>query len=136
MKKFAFVLMVGVLVLGVGVAYAAVGPITRMGVEYSGAANPGECDLGADDVHPTELRVDCSPRTGATAGARVRYRFLSNVGAVRDHAVVSADIHQIRGATCTTEWMVPEAKSSARTLRVSVPLGSYCHIRSVTWSQP
>ena len=136
MKRSVFVLMVGVLVLGVGVAYAAVGPITRVGVEYSGYANPGGCVLGADDIHPTELQVDCSPRTGATAGARVRYRFLSNVGAIRDHAVVTADIHQIRGAACDTEWMVPEAKTHARTLRVTVPLGSYCHIRSVTWSQP
>ena len=131
MKKW-FVATVLLLTMLAGTAFAAVGNITRLGVEYNGAANPGGCDVGPDDVHPTELRVDCSARTDATAAARIRYRFLKDVGVVRAPATVSADIHQIRGAECTVSWRGP-----VRTLRVVVPLGSYCHIRTATLvSQP
>lgn len=131
MKK-AFIATVILLTALAGTAFAAVGPITRLGTAHNGIANPGACDVGADDVHPTELRVDCSQRTGATAGARVRFRFLKNVGVVVGPATVSADLHQIRGKDCTYSWRGP-----VRTLRVDVPLGSYCHIRSATLvSQP
>ena len=131
MKKW-FVATVILLTVMAGTAFAAVGPITRLGTDYNGAANPGACDVGADDVHPTELRVDCSNRTGATTGARIRYRFLKDVGVLVGPATVSADIHQIRGKACEFSWRGP-----VRTLRVDVPLGGYCHIRSATLvSQP
>lgn len=131
MKK-AFLATVFLLTLLAGTAYAAVGPLTKLGIDYDGLANPGGCVVGADDLHPTELRVDCSARTGATKGARVRFRFLKDVGVVVGPATVSADLHQIRGAECTYGWQGP-----VRTLRVKVPHGSYCHIRSATLvSQP
>ena len=131
MKK-GFIATVILLTVMVGTAFASVGPITKLGTDYDGAANPGGCVVGADDVHPTELRVDCSARTGSTAGARIRYRFLKDVGVVVGPATVSADIHQIRGTACEFSWRGP-----VRTLRVDVPLGSYCHIRSATLvSQP
>jgi hypothetical protein len=131
MKK-AFVATVFLLTVLAGTAYAAVGPIMRLGIEHDGIANPGGCDVGADDVHPTELRVDCSGRTGATKGARVRFRFLKDVGVLVGPATVSADLHQIRDSACSYSWRGP-----VRTLRVIVPFGSYCHIRSATLvSQP
>ncbi len=127
-----FIATVVLLTALAGTAFAAAGPITRLGVEHNGVANPGGCDVGADDVHPTELRVDCSPRTHATAGARVRFRFLKDVGVLVGPATVKADIHQIWGKACEFSWRGP-----VRTLRVDVPLGSYCHIRSATLvSQP
>jgi hypothetical protein len=50
--------------------------------------------------------------------------------------VIEADIATWIGDDCTVEWMVRRPEDHARTLRVTVPFGSYCDIRSVTWSQP
>jgi len=73
---------------------------------------------------------------GSSGPAFVRYRFLKGVGAIRDDAVIDADIATWIGDDCTVEWMVRRPEDHARTLRVTVPFGSYCDIRSVTWSQP
>lgn len=112
-------------------AYAAA-PVTRNGVDYSGLRNPGGCEVLNEG---TALHVKCTRKVGATGGAYVRYRFLKDVGGVRDLADISADITTWVGDDCFARWMVPQAKNPARTLRVTVPFGSYCHINSVTWSQ-
>jgi hypothetical protein len=106
---------------------SAAGPVTQMGAEYSGAANPGECEIIPEG---TDLHVKCQATVGATGEARIRFRFLSDVGFVQDPATISWDIGDRQGCA-TVEWMGP-----IRTLRVTVPFGCYIHIRSVTAEQP
>jgi hypothetical protein len=133
MRKFLFVALVVALSLGTIEAYANGGPITRLGIDYSGYTNIGNCQINADDVHPTELRVKCRP--DAAKAARIRYRFPHRVGGMHGPATTKVDIHQIHGRPCTYAWMDFQ-KFAPMTLRVWVPKGSYCHIRSVTWRQP
>lgn len=130
MKKVALLALVASLAVS---TYAwAAGPISRPGIEYSGLRNPNGCEVFNDGG---DLHVKCMPRKGATGPAFVRYRFLKDVGGVRDLATVSADITTWIGAPCTVRWMVPAPRTAARTLRVTVPLGSYCHVHSVSWEQ-
>lgn len=131
MKRLAFTLLVLALSATAITAYADAGPITRVGIDYSGVRNPSSCQVNADDVHPTELRLKCPAGMDRPGGVFVRYRFLKDVGGVRGDATVSADIHQIQGKPCAIRWMAP-----IRTLRIHASLGTYCHIRSVTWMQP
>ena len=118
------------------VAALAGGPVTRVGANYSGIRNTDGCQIAPDEQHPTRLDVKCTAGKGASGPAFVRYRFLKGVGAIRDDAVIEADIATWIGDDCTAEWMVRRPKDHARTLRITVPFGSYCDIRSVTWSQP
>jgi hypothetical protein len=135
MRKLLFLAIAAVVALSTVTASARGGPVSRVGVNYSGVRNPNGCEIGPDDKHPTELRVKCTSGIGATGPAFVRYRFLRNVGAIRDFATISADIATWIGEDCHAEWMVRHPKKHARTLRITIPFGSYCHIRSVTWSQ-
>jgi hypothetical protein len=82
-----------------------------------------------------ELHVKCTGRIGASGPAYIRYRFLKDDGGARDYADVSADIVGWIGRPATVQWMIFRPKSPARTLRITVPLGSYVHIKSVTWEQ-
>jgi hypothetical protein len=132
-KKLLFILTTLALTGATTVALAYA-PVTRTGSQYSGIRNPGNCTVEIDDKHPTELRADCRDAEGD--GAYVRFRFLKDVGAIRDAATISADLKTWVGADCFAEWMVKTPKTAARTLRVTVPAGTYCHIRSVGWSQP
>lgn len=133
MRKAMFVALVVALSAGTVAAYANGGErtVTRLGIDYSGVA-PTACVVEADDLHPTELRVDC--RQSENQGARVRFRFLKDVGFVRGPATVTADLHIIKGS-CAVSWMVPQERTPARTARVRVAPLSYCHIRSVSGSQ-
>lgn len=135
MKKLVMLAIVGSMVLSAGIASAA-GPVTRTGVEYSGIRNPGNCEIMPDGSGLTALHVKCTQKVGATGAAYVRYRFLKDVGGVRDAATVAADVTTFVGEPCFAEWMVRGPKTAARTLRVTIPFGSYCHINSVTWRQP
>jgi hypothetical protein len=137
MRRTMFIVITGALVLATTVAMAT-DIVTRAGVEYSGIRNPGNCEVLADGADLTELHVKCTTKAGGSGpdGAYVRYRFLSDVGGTREPATVSSDIATFVGADCFAEWMVKSPQKPARTLRVTVPWGSYCHIRSVTWSQP
>lgn len=102
----------------------ATGPITRPGVEHDGVRNPGECRILPEG---TDLHVNCN---GANGDAFIRFRFLSDVGAVRGPATVSAEIQGPAGCS-EVRWMAP-----VRTLRIQVYDECYVHIVSVTWSQP
>jgi hypothetical protein len=133
MRKALFIVTTGVLTLGTTIALA-VAPVTRSGVNYSGTRNPGNCAIAPDNDHPTWLDVKCTAKAGATGPAFIRWRFLKGVGAVRGTATVSADISTWVGDECLVEWMSAPEKA-ARTVRVTIPSGSYCDIRSVTWSQ-
>ncbi len=135
MKRFVFVAITVGLCLTNVIAFAA-GSQTRLGVNYSGLRNPNGCRIAPDTTHPKQLDVKCRPGDGATGPAAVRYRFLKNVGGVREDATISADISTWVGEDCYAEWMVRRAHEHARTLRVTIPYGSYCDIRSVSWSQP
>jgi hypothetical protein len=129
MKKLLFVGTVMVLSLSLTAASAA--QITRTGADFSGSR--GSCEFITEG---TDLHVKCTRAVGAEGPAFVRYRFLSDVGGTREFADVSADITTWIGDDCFAEWMVKTPLSAARTLRITVPDGSYCHIHSVTWSQP
>ena len=135
MKRFAFIAITLGLCLTTVVALAA-GSRTRLGVHYSGIRNPHGCYIAPDVQHHKQLDAKCSQSVGASGPAFVRYRFLKNVGAIRDHATISADISTWVGKDCFAEWMVRRPHKHARTLRVTIPYGSYCDIRSVSWSQP
>jgi hypothetical protein len=135
MKKFAFVATMLGLCL-VTVAALAAGPHTRLGVNYSGIRNPNGCYIAPDVQHPRQLDAKCTNGVGASGSAAVRYRFLKGVGAVRKHATIHADISTWVGKDCSAEWMVRHPHEHARTLRVTIPYGSYCDIYSVSWSQP
>jgi len=131
-------LLVGFIALGLVVvaavsAMANVG-VTRAGASYSGLRNPGNCEVLVEN--DDALHVKCTSKAGANGPAYVRYRFLKDVGAVRDLATVSASINTWVGKDCFVEWMIDAPYTSARTARVTVPAGSYCHINSVSWSQP
>jgi hypothetical protein len=135
MKRCAFVAIMLGLCLTTVVALAA-GSHTRLGPDYSGLRNPNGCYIAPDLQHPKQLDAKCTEGVGATGEAAVRYRFLKGVGAVREHATISADISTWVGEDCTAEWMVRRPHEHARTLRVTIPFGSYCDIYSVSWSQP
>jgi hypothetical protein len=135
MKKFTVVVITLGLCLTTMVALAA-GPRTRLGVNYSGIRNGHGCLIAPDVQHPKQLDVNCRKGYGASGSAAVRYRFLDNVGAIQEDATISADIVTWVGKDCFAEWMVRRPHESARTLRVTIPFGSYCGIRSVSWSQP
>lgn len=135
MKRFTFVAITLGLCLTTVIALAA-GSRTRLGVNYSGIRNHHGCLIAPDVQHPKQLDVNCRPGYGASGPAAVRYRFLSNVGAIQDNATISADIVTLVGKDCFAEWMVRRPHKSARTLRVTIPYGSSCGIRSVSWSQP
>jgi hypothetical protein len=129
-------LALGLAVVAFAATAHAEGTVTRNGSDYSGIRNPGNCEIMPDGAGLTSLHVKCTAKVGATGEAYVRYRFLKDVGGVRDAANVAADITTWVGDDCFAEWMVKMPKTAARTLRVTVPFGSYCHINSVTWSQP
>jgi len=129
MKKVSFIIMTAVLSLSTVTAMAA-GPITRNGADFSGSR--GSCEFIKEG---TDLHVKCTKGVGAEGPAYVRYRFLKDVGGVRNLADVSADITTWIGRDCYAEWMIDAPSTSARTLRITVPDGSYCHIHSVTWFQ-
>lgn len=108
--------------------------IVRDGSDYNGYANPNGCEIFVHDDKPTELHVKCTQGVGATGKARIRYRFLRDVGAQFRPADVSADIKINGGDNCNASnvrWMVP----IPRTVRIIVPFRCYVHIRSVTWRQ-
>jgi hypothetical protein len=135
MKKFIVIAITLGLCLTTMIALAT-GSRTRVGVNYSGIRNRHGCLITPDVQHPKQLDVNCKPGYGASGKAAVRYRFLNNVGAIQDDATISADIVTWVGKDCFAEWMVRRAHESARTLRVTIPYGSKCGIRSVSWSQP
>ena len=122
------VLLAMALVATIALPASAAGPVNRIGTDYDGSENPGGCEIFPENG--TELHVKCTPGVGATDEARIRYRFLADVGAVKAPATVSADIRDAEGCS-EVRWMAP-----VRTLRILVPLGCYVHIRSVTWQQP
>lgn len=131
-------LLAGFIAMGIVVvvavsAMANVG-VTRAGASYSGLRNPGNCEVLVENGG--ELHVKCTSKAGANGPAYVRYRFLKDVGAVRDLATVTANIRTWVGEPCYVEWMIDAPYTSARTARVTVPAGSYCHITSVSWRQP
>lgn len=128
MRRASFIATV--VILATATVALAAGPITRTGAEYSGAANPGNCEIDVHADKPGVLHVSCLESDGATGGARIRWRFLADVGGVRAPATVSSDVQEFRGET-VTRWMQP-----IRTLRIEVPFGTYAHIRSVRWEQP
>lgn len=135
MKRFTFIaITLGLCLTTIG-AFAA-GSHTRLGVNYSGVRNPNGCYIAPDVEHPKQLDAKCTRVAGASGPAAVRFRFLKGVGAVRKHATIHADISTWFGEDCTVEWMVRRFHERARTLRVNIPFGSYCDIRSVSWSQP
>jgi len=102
--------------------------ITKVGSNYSGIANPGGCKIFVHDDLPDVLHVNCKD---ATAPARIRYRFLRDVGGQFGEADVSVDWEKRgEGGAASVRWMVP----TPRTLRVVVR--GYVHINSVTWTQP
>lgn len=110
-------------------------PITRYGVDYDGAANPGVCVLKSHEPVPTSLHVNCKH---ADEAARIRYRFLRAEGGKFAPADVTVEFSKTHGkprsAACQgrgVRWMVP----TPRTVRVIVPAGCYIHIDSVTWDQ-
>jgi hypothetical protein len=131
MKRFVFIAITLGLCLTTVVALAA-GSHTRLGVNYSGVNNPDGCHVAPDVQHPNQLDAKCTFGRGP---AYVRYRFLKGVGAVREHAEISADISTWVGEDCFAEWMVRKPHEHARTLRITIPHGSYCDIRTVSWSQ-
>ena len=131
MRKITFALLISAL-LTTTTAVMAAGPVTRNGADASGSRNRNGCELNAEG---TAMHVKCVEGVGASGPAFVRYRFLKDVGGIRDLASITADIGQFRGEPCRAEWMVRQPRTAARTLRVVVPFGSYCHIRSVTWQQ-
>ena len=135
MKRFTFVAITLGLCLTTVIALAAESR-TRVGANYSGLRNPHGCLIAPDAQQPKHLTVKCRPAYGASGKAAVRYRFLNNVGAIQEDATVSADITTSVGKDCFAEWMVRRPHESARTLRVTIPFGSNCVIRSVSWSQP
>lgn len=128
MRKALLSIIATGVVLATSIAMAS-GSETRLGTEYTGIAPTG-CSFEPD--HVTDLSVDCRR---SDTNARIRWRMLSDVGGVRDDATVSADIATWVGEPCTVSWR-SAPKRAARTVRVLVPAGSYCDIRSVTWSQP
>jgi len=132
LRPLLFVLTVVALSSASVVAYAT-NTVTRSGSDYSGIRNPGGCEVMPE--HGSDLHVKCTKGVGAYGPAFVRYRFLNDVGGVREDAQVSADVTTWIGDTCFIEWMVPAPRVAARTARITVPEGSYCHIHSVTWSQ-
>jgi hypothetical protein len=105
--------------------------ITRPGASYNGYANPGGCTIFEHPDRDPSSTVGCRQSDRA---ARIRYRFLRDLGGTFEPAAVS--VRWARHAeTCVkrdVRWMVP----SPRTLRVIVPAGCYLHIVSVTWTQP
>ena len=133
-RKLGMGLLAAALVLGTMGVATADNSVTRGGASYSGLRNPGNCEVAVENG--TQLHVKCTAKAGASGPAFVRYRFLKDVGAVRDLATVSADIDTWVGKPCFVEWMIDAPHTSARTARVTVPAGSYCHINSVTWRQP
>lgn len=104
--------------------------IVRDGADYSGYANPGSCRITTHAPNLNELHVGCR---NSDKAARIRYRFLRDVGGTFAPANVS--VHFTRHAgDCSgnnVRWMVPVP----RTLRVIVQPGCYIHIVSVTWTQ-
>lgn len=108
-------------------------PITRSGLDYNGIRNPGNCEILNDGG---ELHVKCTSKVGADGPAFIRYRFTKAAGydGVRAPATVAADVRNFVGEPCVARWM-SDFQQAARTLRVTVPAGSYCHIVSVSWSQ-
>jgi hypothetical protein len=135
MKRMAFIALTLGLCLMTVVALAG-GSRTRLGVNFSGTRNPQGCYIAPDAQHPKQLDAKCTKSVGASGPAAVRYRFLKNVGGLRKHATISADITTWVGDDCVAEWMVRRFHEHARTLRITIPYGSYCDIRSVSWSQP
>jgi hypothetical protein len=135
MKKVLFIITTAALSLATTIAFAA-GTVTKDGANYSGVRNPDGCEIMPDGEGMRALHVKCTSKVGADGPAFVRYRFLKDVGGVRDAATISADITTWVGNECFAEWMVKAPKTAARTLRVTVPFGSYCHINSVSWTQP
>ena len=125
-----FIALMLVTVVFVSFARANVG-VTRSGLDYNGTRNPGNCEILNDGG---ELHVKCTKKAGANGPAFIRYRFLKDVGGQRAPATVSATIKNWVGQPCVAKWM-SDYKQAARTLRVKVPAGSYCHIVSVSWSQ-
>jgi hypothetical protein len=135
MKRLTFI-AITLGLCGTTVLALAAGSHTRLGVNYSGVRNPNGCYIAPDEQHPKQLDAKCTSGVGASGPAWVRYRFLKGVGAIRKHATIHADIKTWVGEKCTAEWMVRRFHEHARTLRVTIPSGSYCDIYSVSWSQP
>jgi hypothetical protein len=130
-KKLLFILTVLALSSSLVTAWASVGA-TRGALTYDGVRNPNGCEIGPDDKHPTELRVDCRRAEGP---AYIRYRYTKASGyptAIRDAATVSMDAH-IWAGTADIRWMIAAPASPARTARIRVD--GYAHILSVSWTQ-
>lgn len=121
-------MVMGLLTVWITRATAA-GPVTKQGIDYSGIP-PTTCTIEAD--HVTDLSVDCRH---VDDNARVRYRMLADVGAIRDFASVEAGISTWVGFPCQVDWMVSAPRHPARTVRIFIPAGSYCEIHWVRWSQ-
>lgn len=105
--------------------------IVRDGADYSGYANPNGCEILVHTDRPAaanDLHVKCTPSVGADGPARIRYRFLRDVGGEFRPADVEVEYKAIRG-DASVRWMVP----TPRTVRVIVR--GYVHIQSVTWTQ-
>lgn len=137
-KRTAWLIMAvlvwsAVLVIMIARAADASSPITRSGLDYNGIRNPGNCEIMNDGG---ELHVKCTSKVGADGPAFIRYRFTKAAGyeGKRAPATVSATIKDWVGEPCVAKWM-SDYKQAARTLRVTVPAGSYCHVVSVSWSQ-
>lgn len=121
--------LLALLLVGV-MSTAAVGQtIVREGSAYSGIANPGGCVVLVHEDEPSALHVNCNKGDGRPA--RIRYRFLRDVGGQFNLADVEVDWEKRgEGGNAVVRWMVP----TPRTVRVKV--WGYVHINSVTWTQP
>lgn len=127
MRRTAFLVTVFALMSGLLAASAQAGTtIRRNGSDYSGVRNPGNCEVAVENG--TELHVKCTQKAGADGPAFVRYRFLTKDGFFpRWSADVYVELRNWVGE-CSYRWMVAGPRQAARTLRVKVPAGAYCHI--------
>ena len=123
MKKLLAALAVVVMTASMAQAQTLV----RDGSDYNGAANPDGCNILVHADEPTALHVNCKKVDGV---ARIRYRFLRDVGGQFSPADVSVDWDKhSAGSNASVRWMVP----TPRTVRVVVV--GYVHINSITWDQ-
>lgn len=130
MKKVIMLAAAAMTLLGLAAAPAQAQVIEKVGSAYSGYANPGGCRIFVHPDQPDDLHVNCKD---ATAPARIRYRYLRDVGVTHGPADFSGVV-QRRGGDCTgnsIRWMDPVP----RTGRVVIDVGCYVHIKSVRWER-
>jgi len=130
MRKVILLATVAMTLLGLAAAPAQARVIVKDGSDYSGYANPGGCKIFVHADQPTELHVNCKDATGP---ARIRYRYLRDIGVTHGPADFSGTVSR-RGGDCTgnnIQWMDPVP----RTGRVVIAVGCYVHIETVRWER-